>query len=187
MMRCDDTAGVEWGYRVWSIIRLERHVTPSDHDVSQACATIGGATNPAAITRIVTNARRLLAGDAAALAELTEAAAQRLAVLTGEAPGGPLAAEWEAMVERYEQVRSAADGRAFRATRTRTMRIRHGVLLAIERLVKAEDTEGVRYLITAGAQDCSLEAIVLRHPRLFGAATARQARAKLAWQPPKAA
>ena len=78
-------------------------------------------------------------------------------------------------------------GRAFRATRTRTMRIRHGVLLAIERLVKAEDTEGVRYLITAGAQDCSLEAIVLRHPRLFGAATARQARAKLAWQPPKAA
>ena len=174
-------------YAARSTHSLELPVKPPYLDVAQACATIAGANSPAAITGMLVNARRLLAGQVASLTELEAAATERLAILTGEVPGGPLAAEWDAMIARYEAVRSAADGRPFRATRARNLRLKHGVIQAIERLVKGSDTDALRYLIEAGAQEDSVEAIVLRHPRLFGSATARQAKVKLPWMRPQAA
>ena len=161
--------------------------TAAGQNVAKACGWIGEATRPATVTGMLANARRLLAGDAAALAMVEAAAAQRLRVLAGEEPGGPLAAEWEAMLQRYEALRAAAGEKSLWANRTRQLRLRHGVIVAIERLVAGKDVAGFRALVDGGAPEATAEAMVLDHPALFGDGIALLARAKLPRRPAPAA
>jgi len=57
---------------------------------------------------------------------------------------------------------------------------RHGILEAVERVVKRkDDTAGFRALIDMGLQDYAFEAVILRHPSAFSAQAVEQSKVRL--------
>ncbi len=73
-------------------------------------------------------------------------------------------------VYAYEEVLSAKAGRRQTASRTWPMIKRHGVIEAVERVVKRKaDALGYTALVEMGLKELAFEAVVLRHSSAFSA------------------
>jgi hypothetical protein len=84
-------------------------------------------------------------------------------------------------ISAYEKAQSEKKGRRFRATRTRPMLNRRGVIGAIEQSVagKEDDPSGYRVLAEMKMEDMTFEALVLRHPELFSLKARQRASKRL--------
>ena len=80
----------------------------------------------------------------------------------------------------YEDARSHINGKRTTASRTWPMIGRHGVIEAVERVVKRPtDAAGYTALVDMGLQDYSFEAVVLRHPTHFSQDAIEKSRERL--------
>jgi len=87
----------------------------------------------------------------------------------------------------YEDEQSRAKGRTFRATRTRQMIAKRGLLDAAERLVlNHRPSKGYEVLEEAGLKALSFEAIIVLHPGEFSEPALKAAQARLDGRPPPA-
>lgn len=81
----------------------------------------------------------------------------------------------------YEEVRSQPGGRRFRASRTRQMIDKYGIIGAVEKTVsRKDDPAGFMALEKMGMLDKAFEAVVDRHPDEFTAEAVAQSRPRLA-------
>jgi len=104
------------------------------------------------------------------LPELALAARRRAVELRAAAHNANTAAEREALeaVYAYERVLSMTRGKKVYAARTWQMIKRHGIIEAVERIVKRDaDAIGFTALVEMDMQDFAFEAVVLRHPEVF--------------------
>lgn len=103
--------------------------------------------------------------------DLVKAAKKKELQLKAEIYGAKTEAEVEAIaaVFAYEEVLSKKNGRPTRASRTWPMIERHGVIAAVERVVNRNDvTMAYKALQEIGLEEFAFEAVILRHPELFG-------------------
>lgn len=130
--------------------------------------------DPGRLRRIIQNAERLGRPD------LVLACQARIAELAGQEFDEPIECEfWEA-VTMAEEMRSLANGKTTRLTRTRQKHRRDGALKSIEDLVaKPDPAAGFDILVDASRADLTFEAIALRHPESFAEETLEAARSKL--------
>jgi hypothetical protein len=71
-------------------------------------------------------------------------------------------------VYAYEEALAETKGKKLHASRTWQMIKRHGIIEAVERIVKRPiETAGYRTLVEMGLEDKAFEAVVLRHPNSF--------------------
>ena len=83
-------------------------------------------------------------------------------------------------VYAYEEVLSARAGRRQTASRTWPMIREHGVIGAVERVVKRKaETVGYTALVEMGLGDYAFEAVILRHPSFFSAEAVARSRERL--------
>lgn len=83
----------------------------------------------------------------------------------------------------YEEVLSDKAGRRQSASRTWPMIKRHGVIEAVERVVKRKaDASGYTALVKMGLKDYAFEAVILRHPSVFSAEAVASSRDRLGKQ-----
>lgn len=79
-----------------------------------------------------------------------------------------------------EEVRSQRAGRRVRANRTWQSVQRHGIVPTVERVVaRRAVTKGYDWLVNAGMEDFTFEAVVLRNPDLFSQMALSQAEERL--------
>ena len=80
----------------------------------------------------------------------------------------------------YEEVLSAKRGRRQPASRTWPMIKEHGVIEAVERVVKREDDAlGYTALVEMGLEEHAFEAVILRHPSAFSAEAIARSKERL--------
>ena len=104
------------------------------------------------------------------LPELAQEARRHAVELRAEQHGAATAAEREALqaVYAYERVLREKRGKTVRASRTWQMIKRHGLITAVEKLVKRKNvTTGYKALVEMGMSDFAFEAVVCRHPSVF--------------------
>lgn len=114
--------------------------------------------------------------------ERAKAARRRAVELRAAAHGASTAAEREALeaIYAYERVLSVNRGKKIHASRTWQMIKRHGIIVAVERLVsRRAESMGYTALMEMGMPDMAFEAVVLRHPDVFNAAAVEQSRERL--------
>lgn len=114
--------------------------------------------------------------------DLCQLAYQRAIELGAKSHGETTIVERECLkaVYAYERVRTQKNGRTTRATRTWQMIDRHGILRAVERVVKRpQDATGYSTLVEMGMQELAFEAVVLRHPSSFSDETIKRSRQRL--------
>jgi hypothetical protein len=102
--------------------------------------------------------------------ELAMRARRKAVELRAAKDNAETAAEREAMraVYAYEEGLSVKNGRKTRASRTRQMIKKHGIIGAVERAVNRKtETQGYTILVEMGMQDFAFEHVVLRYPDLF--------------------
>lgn len=130
--------------------------------------------DPVRLRGIIRNAERL------GRPELVTACQVRIAELAGQEFDEPIERDfWEA-VTMAEEVRTLANGKTTRLSRTRLKHRRDGAVKCIEDIAaKPELTAGFDFLVESGHPDLTFEAIALRHPQSFTEETLTAARAKL--------
>ena len=104
--------------------------------------------------------------------DLALAARKRAVQLRAESFGATSEVERECIeaVYAYEEVLSAKAGRRQSASRTWPMIKRHGVIEAVERVVKRKaDALGYTALVEMGLEELAFEAVVLRYASSFSA------------------
>jgi len=114
--------------------------------------------------------------------DLALAARKRAIQLRAESFGATSAAERECIeaVYAYEEVLSAKAGRRQSASRTWQMIKRHGVIEAVERVVKRKaDSLGYTALVEMGLEELAFEAVVLRHVSSFSAEAVERSKERL--------
>ncbi|NIA22264.1 MAG: hypothetical protein GWP05_09955 [Anaerolineaceae bacterium] len=102
--------------------------------------------------------------------ELARQARRKAVELRAAAHGAATPAERDALqaVYAYERVLFQKHGKNVRASRTWQMIERHGVIGAVERVVKRKEvTTGYMALVDMGMRDLAFEAVVCRHPDAF--------------------
>jgi hypothetical protein len=115
--------------------------------------------------------------------DLALIARRRAVQLRAEQAGAKTDAEREAFeaVYAYEAVLAEQQGKKVRASRTRQMITRHGIIEAVERAVRRnDDPSGYKTLASIGMADLSFEAVVLRHPTVFSSNAVAHSRRRLA-------
>ncbi|WP_257386590.1 hypothetical protein [Tahibacter caeni] len=130
---------------------------------------------------LAANARRL------GRADLEAEALQRASELKAAEEGytSPAQQAIALALYAYEDEQSRLKGRTFRASRTRQMLERHGVLAAAERMVLTrKPSTGYEVLEEAGLQELSFESIIDRFPTEFSPIAVEAARARLEGRPP---
>jgi hypothetical protein len=116
------------------------------------------------------------------LPDLALAARRRAVELRAAQHGATTAAEREALqaVYAYERVLREKRGKTVRASRTWQMIKRHGIIPAVERVVKRRDvTSGYKALVEMGMPDFAFEAVVCRHPSVFSTEALKRSRERL--------
>ena len=117
--------------------------------------------------------------------DLALAARKRAVQLRAESFGATSEVERECIeaVYAYEEVLSAKAGRRQSASRTWPMIKRHGVIEAVERVVKRKaDALGYTALIEMGLEELAFEAVVLRHASSFSAEAVARSRERMGEQ-----
>ena len=97
-------------------------------------------------------------------------ARERAVQLRAGKHGAETPAEYEALaaVYAYETVLYAKHGKHIRASYTRRMIKKHGIIAAVERAVNRKtETQGYTSLVEMGLGDYAFENVVLRHPNRF--------------------
>ena len=80
----------------------------------------------------------------------------------------------------YEWTLFKKHGKRQRASRTWQTIEEHGIVEAVERVVKrTKESAGYRSLLAEGMQDMAFEAVVLRHPELFSEEATAMSRSRL--------
>jgi hypothetical protein len=114
--------------------------------------------------------------------ELALAARRRAIELRAQAHNAKSDAEREALeaIYAYERTLFVKHKKNVRATRTWRMVERLGIVQAVERVVsRGAESTGYRALTEMGMRDKSFEAVVLRHPTVFGPEAVRRAQKRL--------
>ena len=104
------------------------------------------------------------------LPEVAQEARRRAVELRAASHGATTDAEREALqaVYAYERVLFQKHGRHIKASRTWPMIERHGIIAAVERIVRRKDvTVGYKALVEMDMPDLAFEAVVCRHPEVF--------------------
>lgn len=117
--------------------------------------------------------------------DLALAARKRAVQLRAESFGATSEVERECIeaVYAYEEVLSAKAGRRQSASRTWPMIKRHGVIEAVERVVKRKaDAAGYTALVEMGLEELAFEAVVLRHSSSFSAEAVARSRERMGEQ-----
>ena len=117
--------------------------------------------------------------------DLALAARKRAVQLRAESFGATSEVERECIeaVYAYEEVLSAKAGRRQSASRTWPMIKLHGVIEAVERVVKRKaDALGYTALVEMGLEELAFEAVVLRHSSSFSAETVARSRERMGEQ-----
>lgn len=116
------------------------------------------------------------------LPELAIEARRHAVELRAAAHGAKTEAEREALqaVYAYERVLREKHKKTVRASRTWQMIERHGIIAAVERVVKRKDvTVGYKALVEMGMPDFAFEAVVCRHPTAFSTEAVERSRERL--------
>ena len=124
-------------------------------------------------------ARNALARDRA---DLALAAKKRAVQIRAESYGAESVVERECIeaVFAYEEVLSAKAGRRQAASRTWPMIDRHGIIEAVERVVKRKnDALGYTALVEMGLAEHAFEAVILRHPTAFSTEAVERSKERL--------
>lgn len=80
----------------------------------------------------------------------------------------------------YEETLALKNGRKQSASRTWPMLEKHGIIPAVERVVKRKaDAAGYTALVALGLQEFAFEAVVLRHTELFSEEAVARSRARM--------
>jgi len=111
--------------------------------------------------------------------DLALAAKKRSVQLRADSFGATSEVERECIeaVYAYEEVLSAKRGRRQPASRTWPMIKEHGVIEAVERVVKRKDDAlGYTALVEMGLEEHAFEAVILRHPSAFSAEAVARSR-----------
>jgi hypothetical protein len=114
--------------------------------------------------------------------DLALAARKRAVQIRAESFGATSEVERECIeaVYAYEEVLSAKRGRRQPASRTWPMIKEHGVIEAVERVVKRKDDAlGYTALVEMGLEEHAFEAVILRHPSAFSAEAVARAKERL--------
>ena len=114
--------------------------------------------------------------------DLALAAKKRAVQLRAESFGATSDVERECIeaVYAYEEVLSAKRGRRQPASRTWPMIKEHGVIEAVERVVKRKDDAlGYTALVEMGLEEYAFEAVILRHPSAFTAEAVARSKERL--------
>jgi hypothetical protein len=114
--------------------------------------------------------------------DLALAARKRAVQLRANSFGATSEVERECIeaVYAYEEVLSAKAGRRQSASRTWPMIKRHGVIEAVERVVKRKtDAAGYTALVEMGLEELAFEAVVLRHSSAFSAEAVASSKERL--------
>lgn len=114
--------------------------------------------------------------------DLALAARKRSVQLRAATYGATNEVELECLeaVYAYEEVLSARAGRRQTASRTWPMIKKHGVIGAVELVVKRKDeTVGYTALVDMGLEDYAFEAVILRHPTYFSGEAVDRSRERL--------
>ena len=117
--------------------------------------------------------------------DLAIAARKRAVQLRAESFGANSEVERECIeaVFAYEEVLSVKSGRRQRASRTWPMIERHGVIEAVERVVKRKaDAAGYTALVEMGLEEHAFEAVILRHPSAFSPEAVARSKERLGEQ-----
>ena len=136
-----------------------------------ALARVGEMSDPDKLRALMANAERMN------VIEVRDAAFRRLALVQAEAPedapeAGTLDHDLWQTIHAYEQLLREDRGRAQKLTRTRMRLSKAGAVKALEGFATATDeTPGFDVLVTRGLADLTGEAVILRHPEGFDAAT----------------
>lgn len=142
-----------------------------------ALARVEEMDEPDKLRNLMANAERMGVGA------VGEAAFRRLALVQaeeGDAEPGSLEHDLWQTIFAYEQLQREARGRAVRLTKTRTKLTKSGPVKALESFAEAtEETGGFATLTGRGWSDLTGEAVILRHPDAFDAATRDAAAARL--------
>jgi hypothetical protein len=86
---------------------------------------------------------------------------------------------WKALYA-YEEVLSEKNKRRTRATRTRQMVARYGIIGAVERIVNRKiEAMGYKVLVERGLIDLTFEAVIVRHPDKFRQEVVARAKERL--------
>lgn len=104
------------------------------------------------------------------LPDVAQEARRRAIELRAASHAATSVAEREALqaVYAYERVLREKHGKTVRASRTWPMIERHGIIAAVERIVKRKNpTVGYRSLVKMGMSDLAFEAVVCRHPTVL--------------------
>jgi hypothetical protein len=112
------------------------------------------------------------------LPDLAREARRRGVELRAASYGAKTDAEREALeaVYAYERVLWQKHGKKIRAARTWQMIEKHGIIGAIEQVVKrTADSAGYKALVEMGMKDLAFEVVFLRHPELFSQDAVAQA------------
>ena len=84
------------------------------------------------------------------------------------------------MAYAYERALYHKHGRNIRASRTWQMIKKHGIIEAIDQVVKRKaDSAGYKALVEMGMKDLAFEVVVLKHPELFTQDAVAQSKERL--------
>lgn len=112
--------------------------------------------------------------------EVAEAAfRRRISLVPSERPGSIEHDFWQ-MINAFEHTLKEERGKTVRLSRTRQKVERVGVVQTLKDwALSNKETDGFRMLIDRGMPDLTGEAIVIRHPEIFGTTVVDVARARL--------
>jgi hypothetical protein len=108
-----------------------------------------------------------------------EAAAARKKVVPA-VPANAFERAVAAALSQYEELRTAEDERAYRATRIRALYDKHGYVEATRRLIHNQASDAFEFLAKRGRLDLSTENLAIQYPEKFDSSTIALARQRLA-------
>lgn len=138
-------------------------------------ARVARLKTPAECQQFVTNIKARLP-EGSELTELIRQAGRLAVELSAAKHGAKTTPEREALEAIYAL--EAVTGK--RASRTWPMVERHGILQAVERIVKRPlNSSGYHALVVMGMEDKLFESVVLRHPNHFSPEAVKQSEERL--------
>lgn len=142
-------------------------------DQTKVLAFIAKCKDPAELRGIITNATKHEAE------EVRLAAFLRLIEIVPEEKPGSVEHDFWRSITAFEHLRTVANGKTTRLSRTRQKVKRVGILKVLEDFALGRETEGYETLMELEMPELTGEAIILRHEAAFSAEAVAAARSRL--------
>lgn len=143
-------------------------------DQAKVLVFIAKCNDPTELRGIIANATKR---DAE---EVRHAAFMRLIEIVPEEKPGSVEHDFWRSITAFEHLRTVANGKTTRLSRTRQKVKRVGILKVLEDFALGRETEGYESLMMLELPELTGEAIILRHEACFPAEAVSAARARLA-------